>query len=185
MILIFSLISAPFVQSGKKSSNDPAQVINIMKSTNFCEILSLLYGILIHETDSNGNPTNCSIAENGGTITLHEKTYVIVNNSMILLNSIALLDLDTFQVRFRSTKKKRKFSIVEICFRFKTTLGEETMSLQLRHVANYLLAYCNQHQSAMNDTLLHRSILLIGYYSVLNQDNQVNKRWKEKGFVRF
>jgi len=66
-----------------------------MKSTNFCEILSLLYGILIHETDSNNNQT---ITENNHTISLHEKTSTIVINSMVLLNTIAVLDLDTFQV---------------------------------------------------------------------------------------
>ncbi len=66
-----------------------------MKSTNFCEILSLLYGILIHETDSNNNQT---ITENNNTISLHEKTSTIVINSMVLLNTIAVLDLDTFQV---------------------------------------------------------------------------------------
>jgi hypothetical protein len=64
-----------------------------MKSTNFCEILSLLYGILIHEIDNN----NQTITENNNT-TLHEKTITIVINSMILLNTIAILDLDTFQV---------------------------------------------------------------------------------------
>jgi len=69
---------------------------------------------------------------------------------MILLNTLAILDLDTFQ----------------------TTLGEETISLQLRHVANYILAYCNHQQAAINDSLLRQIILLIGYYCVLNQDNQ-------------
>ncbi|CAF1137260.1 unnamed protein product [Adineta steineri] len=138
----------PFGQSSKKSNNDSAQVLNIMKSTNFCEILSLLYGILIHETDGNNNQT---ITENNqNIIILHEKTITIAINSMILLNSIAVLDLDTFQ----------------------TTLGEDTISLQLRHVANYILAYCNHNQSTTNDNLLHQIILLIGYYCVLNQDNQ-------------
>jgi ABC-type Fe3+-citrate transport system substrate-binding protein len=70
-----------------------------MKSTNFCEILSLLYGILIHETDNNNNNNNQTITDNNNTITVHEKTFVIVINSMILLNTLAILDLDTFQVR--------------------------------------------------------------------------------------
>ncbi|CAF1289596.1 unnamed protein product [Adineta steineri] len=139
----------PFGQSSKKSNNDSAQVLNIMKSTNFCEILSLLYGILIHETDGNNNQT--IMENNQNIIILHEKTITIAINSMILLNSIAVLDLDTFQ----------------------TTLGEDTISLQLRHVANYILAYCNHNQSTTNDNLLHQIILLIGYYCVLNQDNQV------------
>jgi len=53
-------------------------------------------------------------------------------------------------------------------------LDEDTISLQFRHVANYILAYCNHQQTAINDTLLHQIILLIGYYCVLNQDNQVS-----------
>lgn len=57
---------------------------------------------------------------------------------------------------------------------FQTTLGEETISLQLRHVANYILYYCNHQQTTFNDTLLRHIILLLGYYSVLNQDNQVS-----------
>jgi hypothetical protein len=99
MLLIRSYLP-PFNQSTKKSINDPAQVLNIMKSTNFCEILSLLYGILIHETDNN----NQIITENNNnnTVTLHDKTILIVINSMILLNSIAILDLDTFQVNLAS-----------------------------------------------------------------------------------
>ncbi|CAF1249522.1 unnamed protein product [Rotaria sp. Silwood1] len=147
-----------FDQPSKKSINDPAQVLSIMKSTNFCDILSLLYGILIHEadnnnqiiTENNNNINNNNNNNNNNTITLHEKTITIVINSMILLNTIATLDLDAFQ----------------------TILGEETISLQLRHIANYILAYCNHKQTTNNDNLLHEIILLIGYYCVLNQDNQ-------------
>jgi flagellar basal body P-ring protein FlgI len=69
--------------------NDPAQVLNIMKSTNFCEILSLLYSIFIHDTGNNS------------TIIVHEKTCLIVINSMVILNTLATLDLDTFQVRIK------------------------------------------------------------------------------------
>jgi hypothetical protein len=89
----------PFNQSSKKSINDSAQVLNIMKSTNFCEILSLLYGVLIHDTDNNSN--NQTFTDNNSTMTVHEKTCTIVINSMILLSTLATLDLDTFQVRIK------------------------------------------------------------------------------------
>ena len=101
----YPLISTPLPPFGtteNKPNNDPAQVISIMKSTNFCEILSLLYGILMHEMDNNNN-NNPTITENNSPLTLHEKTVVIVNTSMILLNTIAILDLDTFQVGRRSS----------------------------------------------------------------------------------
>ena len=48
--------------------------------------------LLIHETDDNNNQTILTIPST-------EKTFVIVINSMILLNTLAILDLDTFQVR--------------------------------------------------------------------------------------
>ena len=76
-----------------------------MKSTNYCEILSLLYGILIHETDMNNN--NQAVAENShSVVTLHEKTVTVAVNSMVLMNSIAVLDLDTFQVRTSGERSK-------------------------------------------------------------------------------
>ena len=153
----------PFGQPSKASTNDPAQVLSIMKSTNFCEILSLLYGILIHETDSNQ-----TILDNNSTVPLHEKTLAIVINSMIILNTLAILDLDSFQVRIQCPN-----FFLWGDFSFQTTLGEETISLQLRHVANLILAYCNQQQTTVNDSLFRQIILLIGYYCVLNQDNQV------------
>ena len=80
-----------------------------MNSTNFCEILSLLYGILIHETDTNNNNTTQTIAENNSTTTLHEKTLSIVINSMIILNTLAILDLDSFQVRIRRVLVLKNF----------------------------------------------------------------------------
>ncbi|CAF4534578.1 unnamed protein product, partial [Rotaria magnacalcarata] len=50
---------------------------------------------------------------------------------MILLNTLAILDLDAFQ----------------------TTLGEDTISPQLRNVANHILSHCNQQSTSMNDNL--------------------------------
>lgn len=49
----------------------------------------------MHEID---NPTMST--EHSNTINLNEKTMIIATNSMILLNTIALLDLDSFQVNF-------------------------------------------------------------------------------------
>ncbi|CAF4350467.1 unnamed protein product, partial [Rotaria sordida] len=66
-----------------------------MKSTNFCKTLSLLYGILLHQTNSNNQSITVN---NNNTVTLHGKTIIIiVTNSIILLHTIATLNLDSFQ----------------------------------------------------------------------------------------
>ena len=52
----------------------------------------------------------------------------------------------------------------------KNSLGEESLSLQLRHIASYLIWYLNENKC---EELLHEIILLIGYFTVLNNDNQV------------
>ncbi|CAF4122568.1 unnamed protein product [Rotaria sordida] len=71
-----------------------------MKSTNFCKTLSLLYGILLHQTNSNNQTITGNNNNNNNTVTLHGKTIIIiVTNSIILLNTIATLDLDSFQVK--------------------------------------------------------------------------------------
>jgi hypothetical protein len=49
-------------------------------------------------------------------------------------------------------------------------LGEESLSLQLRHICSYLIWYLNMNKF---DELLHELILFIGYFSVLNADNQI------------
>jgi len=44
------------------------------------------------------------------------------------------------------------------------------MSLEFRHIGSYLLWYC---QHLAEDDLLHELVLCIGYFCVLNRDNQV------------
>jgi len=51
-----------------------------------------------------------------------------------------------------------------------TALGEESLSLQLRHIASYLIWYLTTNK---HDELLHEILLLIGYFCVLNDENQV------------
>ena len=65
-----------------------------------------------------------------------------------MLNQTAVLDLNMLQ----------------------TLLSEESLSLQLRHITSFLLWYCTQTNT--ND-LLNEVILLIGYFTVLNVENQV------------
>ena len=46
------------------------------------------------------------------------------------------------------------------------------MSLEFRHIASYLLWYCNK---VTNEELLHEVILAVGYFTVLHPDNQVSQ----------
>ena len=55
-------------------------------------------------------------------------------------------------------------------FLVQATLGKEGTSLEFRHIASYLLWYCSHWP---NDELLHEVILCVGYFTVLNHDNQV------------
>jgi hypothetical protein len=53
---------------------------------------------------------------------------------------------------------------------FQEVLGQECISLEFRHIASYLLWYCQSHN--VND-LLHLTIILVGYFAARNTDNQV------------
>ncbi|GAB6032468.1 Sentrin-specific protease 3, variant 2 [Chamberlinius hualienensis] len=64
-----------------------------------------------------------------------------------MLNHFAVLDINTFQA----------------------VVGGEGISLEFRHIISYLLWYCSH---CPNESLLHEVILSVGYFVVLNQDNQ-------------
>jgi hypothetical protein len=49
-------------------------------------------------------------------------------------------------------------------------LGQECISLEFRHLASYLLWYCQSHNVT---DLLHLTIVLVGYFAAKNTDNQV------------
>ena len=49
-------------------------------------------------------------------------------------------------------------------------LGQEGISLEFRHIASYLLWYCQHHKEERE--LLHLVIILVGYFSALRPDNQ-------------
>ena len=71
----------------------------------------------------------------------------IITLGFKMLNRTAILDLTMLQI----------------------LLSEESLSLQIRHLTSFLLWYCTQTNT--ND-LLNEIILLIGYFTVLNAENQ-------------
>lgn len=77
------------------------------------------------------------------------------------------------------------FSLLSFIFLYfpQDILGAEGISLQLRHIATYLLWYCSSDDlSSENQQLLHLVIQLVGYFAVKNHDNQVRKSevWKSE-----
>ncbi|KAK2159680.1 hypothetical protein LSH36_148g05042 [Paralvinella palmiformis] len=66
-----------------------------------------------------------------------------------MLNHLAMMDLQMLQ----------------------NSLGEEGTSLEIRHISSYLLWYCSHWT---HEELLHEVILSVGYFTVLNNDNQVS-----------
>ncbi|CAC5420269.1 S phase cyclin A-associated protein in the endoplasmic reticulum [Mytilus coruscus] len=75
-------------------------------------------------------------------------TLQITITGLKMLNYMAVLNLDMLQ----------------------KTLGEEGSSLEFRHIASYSMWYCVHHQC---EELLHEVIVCVGYFTVLNPDNQV------------
>ncbi|XP_077988787.1 S phase cyclin A-associated protein in the endoplasmic reticulum-like [Glandiceps talaboti] len=79
---------------------------------------------------------------------LPEHTLCVVNMGLKMLNTFAVMDLKLLQ----------------------SVLGEEGISLEFRHIATYLIWYCSQWRQ--NEDLCHEVMLIVGYFTVLNQDNQ-------------
>ncbi|XP_054277769.1 S phase cyclin A-associated protein in the endoplasmic reticulum [Macrosteles quadrilineatus] len=92
---------------------------------------------------------------------LSQKTVWLTQATLHLLKAVAQLDLNMFQ----------------------SVLGAEGISLQLRHIASYLLWYCchpraedNVSQEDWLDStreLLHQVIEVVGYFAVNHYDNQM------------
>ncbi|XP_048254024.1 S phase cyclin A-associated protein in the endoplasmic reticulum-like [Haliotis rufescens] len=80
---------------------------------------------------------------------LPQHTLLVTLTGLRMLNHMAALDLDMLQ----------------------KTLGEEGMSLEFRHIASYLIWYCSHH--TQSEELMHEVILCVGYFTVLNTDNQM------------
>ncbi|KAK2554509.1 S phase cyclin A-associated protein in the endoplasmic reticulum [Acropora cervicornis] len=82
------------------------------------------------------------------TPTLPEVTISLTTEALCTLNFMATVDLSVLQA----------------------SLGAEGVSLEFRHIISHLLCVCSDGK---NEDLLHEVILIVGYFTVLNYDNQV------------
>ncbi|KAK3096644.1 hypothetical protein FSP39_001987 [Pinctada imbricata] len=130
----------------KKKSEDPTQLASTYEATELVGIVSLLYGMLLHS----GAPSRCETAPP----LLPQHTLAVTLTGLKMLNNMATFNIDMLQARTIIIK----------------SLGEEGMSLEFRHIASHLMWYCRHH---VTEELLHEVVLSVGYFTVLNPDNQV------------
>ena len=145
-----------------RKTEDTTQLISTFKATNLVNIISMLYGML--HKDASTTPVKFATTNvKKQTPTTLELTKL----SLKLLNQMSVLDLSMVQ----------------------SLLGEECLSLQLRHISSYLIWYLNLNSTSNSnnngattmanvtnvkcDEVLHEIILLIGYCTVLNEENQI------------
>ncbi|KAK7009489.1 S phase cyclin A-associated protein in the endoplasmic reticulum-like isoform X1 [Biomphalaria glabrata] len=125
----------------KKRPEDPTQLISTFEVTELVGIVSLLYGMLLHSGAPSRSLDNLPRE-------LAPQTVSIILAGLRMLNHLAVLDLQMLQ----------------------STLGEEGLSLEFRHIVSYLIWYCSHVTS---EELLHEVVLCVGYFTVLHPDNQV------------
>ncbi|CAL4114157.1 unnamed protein product, partial [Meganyctiphanes norvegica] len=122
--------------------DDPTQLIGTLHVTEMCGVISLLYGLLLHS----GGRSSAAIATS--PTKLSTTTQAITLSGSDLLHNLANLDLTMFQA----------------------VLGSEGISLELRHIASYLLWYCSHWTEQQ---ILHNFIALVGFFTINNRENQM------------
>ncbi|KAM7285272.1 hypothetical protein ISCGN_032226 [Ixodes scapularis] len=126
----------------RQKEEDPTQLAATFGVTQLAGSVSLLYGTLLQM----GAPSG-SRAAGQEPPALPPGRLTVTAAALDLLNQMGQLDLPMFQA----------------------VLGAEGMSLQLRHIASYLLWYCSHWEEW---PLLHQVVLLVGHFAVLSPDNQ-------------
>ena len=148
---------------GDQSNTDPTHLLSAFQMTDLAGTISMLYGILLHQ----GAPPRAlggSKEETREAVPpkLSSHTLNVVAATAKLLHRMVRQHLTTVQ----------------------EVLGQEGISLEFRHIASYLLWYCQAAINAGNQTsendkdilklrvLLHEVIALVGYFAARHQDNQ-------------
>jgi len=101
----------------------------------------MLYGMLLHQgRDSDRSESPTSLPEH---------TLAVVTATCTLLH--------------RLVGRGDRLALIQ------AVLGQEGISLEFRHIASYLLYYCQHHTQA---NLLNQVIVLVGYFTANHPDNQ-------------
>lgn len=121
--------------------SDPTHLLQTFEVTDLAGTVSLLYGILLHQDSPMRD----------------EKTQPPKLPAHTLAVSKATCQLLFVMVR-------QHLAMVQ------DVLGQEGISLEFRHIASYLLWYCQHYKE--EKVLLHLVIILVGYFSARHADNQ-------------
>ncbi|XP_063880487.1 S phase cyclin A-associated protein in the endoplasmic reticulum-like isoform X3 [Scylla paramamosain] len=103
--------------SMRNLSEDPTQLIGTLHVTDACGVVSLLYGLLLHQGGRSAMPQ--------APPKLSHTAQALTTAATTLLHNLASLDLTMFQA----------------------VLGSEGISLEFRHIASFLLWYCSSWPS--------------------------------------
>ncbi|OQR66812.1 S phase cyclin A-associated protein in the endoplasmic reticulum-like [Tropilaelaps mercedesae] len=129
-----------------ESSSDSTQLLFTLRRSDAMGVVALLYSTLLCQ-----GATPRSKEDNGVPDRMAERQVGITLAACRLLTNLASAELSTFQ----------------------EVLGREGVSLQIRHIASYLLWHCSHHvQQTEERKLLHQVLLLVGFFAVDNRDNQ-------------
>ncbi|XP_022657145.1 S phase cyclin A-associated protein in the endoplasmic reticulum-like isoform X2 [Varroa destructor] len=129
-----------------EAPSDSTQLLFTLRRTDAMGVVALLYSTLLCQ-----GATPRGKEDNGVPARMPQRQVGITLAACHLLTNLASAELSTFQ----------------------EVLGREGVSLQIRHIASYLLWYCSHHvQEVEERKLLHQVLLLVGFFAVDNRDNQ-------------
>ena len=149
--------------AGDQHAADPTNLLSTLQMTDLAGTVSMLYGVLLHQgaqPRAIGGVTHDD--SNSSPLKLSSHTLNVVAATAKLLHRIIRQHLTAVQ----------------------EVLGQEGISLEFRHIASYLLWYCqaaintgktsseNGKDNGQLKALLHEIIALVGYFAARHQDNQ-------------
>ncbi len=159
------------ISGNNSNGDDPTYMLQAYKATELAGLVSMLYGLLLHQgapardSSSNGNNNNGGDSSSSCPPSLPPYVMAVALAASGLLLRLARQDLQMVQ----------------------GVLAQEGISLEFRHIASYLLWHCGQQQehqqqnkgSGNNNSrspaveLLHLTIILVGYFAAKHEENQV------------
>jgi len=120
---------------------DPSHLLSALQGTELAGTVSMLYGMLLHQGRDSDRDSIPS--------PLPQHTLAVAMETCTLLH--------------RLVRDQHRMGQVQ------TVLGSEGISLEFRHIASYLLYYCQHHSQT---DLLNQVIILVGYFTANHPDNQ-------------